>query len=56
MHYRGVLIIYQHSDMHYRGVLPFPETQIRGLKIRKFDRKLPELCEIFNEKERKTKR
>jgi hypothetical protein len=48
------LIVYQRSDIHYRGALPFPETQNRGLKIRKFDPELPEFCEIFNEKERKT--
>jgi hypothetical protein len=33
------------------GVLPFPKTQNR-----KFDLELPEFCEIFNEKERKTNR
>jgi hypothetical protein len=39
----------QLSNIHSRGVLPFPETQNKGLKLRNNHPKLPEICEIVNE-------
>ena len=39
--------------MHYRGALPFPETQNKGLKLRKNHPEFSEFCEIVNEEGRK---
>jgi hypothetical protein len=47
------LITDQCSDIHSRGALPFPETQNKGLKLRKIHPEFPEFCEIVNEEGRK---
>jgi hypothetical protein len=50
---RGALIIYQFSDMAYRGVLIFPETQNRAKKCKKTHPEFTELGEIASEDGRK---
>jgi hypothetical protein len=46
---RGALIRDQHSDMSYKGVLPFPETQNKAKKRRKNHPEFTEISEIARE-------
>jgi hypothetical protein len=47
--FKGALIIYQRSDVAYRGVLIFLETQNRAKKFRKTHLEFTKIGEISSE-------